>query len=75
MAERKNGGPAEFVVAARVPDEVNYIIAGKRYPFKRENEDSGFIVTESGQRAFIFLGGCAHLNGGSWQVLTGGDHA
>lgn len=56
-------------VAERIPETVDYLTAGKRYPLEDLSEEgvrSGSITDDEGDRAYILEKGCAHLDGGSW---------
>ena len=48
----------------------SYLTVGRVYLLNTTNDlDSGDIIADDGQRIFILIDWCFHLNGGSWEVV------
>lgn len=48
---------------------------GKRYPLVGGNLVLGAVIDDEGDRAFVLIPGCAHLDGRAWNVETVADPA
>ena len=50
----------------------SYLTVGKVYEVEtwEDDFDGGWIVPDSGEKAFVDINFSQHLNGGSWEVVS-----
>lgn len=69
----------KFAVAHYVPKrKLHYITPGKRYPMRNIDENSLYsfeITDDKGDTLFCLRESCAHLDGGSWEIIDDAEPA
>ncbi len=64
------------VRTATVPDDIDFLTAGKTYSCKINPNGSGnggTIVADNGETRYIYIPNCAHLNGEPWEIVPEGS--
>ncbi len=58
-----------YVKTDYVPDDCDYLTAGKEYEFELEGDDAGYIQDDDGCVTTIHLKTCAYLKGNPWILI------
>lgn len=58
-----------YAVADEVPEDVDYLTAGKEYEVTDQGDLGFYIVCDDGESAYALFVGCPHLNGGNWRII------
>ena len=66
----------QYYAITHEPNCESYITRGKKYPVTEVSEDSTrnhgrsfYLINDSGNTSYCLELGCAHLNGGSWELV------
>lgn len=58
-------------IPERIADGIPYLTAGKLYEAISVDEETFQIIGDGGQEVLCRFSGCAHLNGGDWEIFYG----
>ena len=63
-----------YAIPQTVPDDCDYLTAGKRYRVTYEREYGAFdVYDDDGDRIISSWQDCFHLNGGNWTRVEGDE--
>lgn len=66
---RKIGVEMKVKIKSYNDELVEYLTEGKEYSLSDFSGHGGVILDDIGYEIYILLEECAHLNGGSWEIV------